>query len=46
MDAYYKYKGFNREGIPTKESLHELSMDYVGEDLIKRGILTDEEETP
>jgi aldehyde:ferredoxin oxidoreductase len=38
LDAYYKLKGFNNQGIPTKESLHELDMDYVAEDLEQRGI--------
>jgi len=40
LDAYYKFKGWNNQGIPTKETLHELSMDYVSEDLEQRGILT------
>ncbi len=40
LDAYYKFKGWNEQGIPTKESLHELGMDYVSEDLEKRGILS------
>jgi hypothetical protein len=38
LDEYYKFKGWNNDGIPTKESLHELGMDYVGEDLEQRGI--------
>ncbi len=38
LDQYYKLKGFNNDGIPTRESLLELGMDYVGEDLEKRGI--------
>jgi aldehyde:ferredoxin oxidoreductase len=42
LDAYYKFKGWNNQGIPTKETLHELGMDYVSEDLEKRGILSDE----
>jgi benzoyl-CoA reductase subunit BamB len=46
LDGYYKFKGWNQEGIPTKESLHELGLDYVAEDLIQRGILTDNEGTP
>ncbi|MCL2766141.1 MAG: aldehyde dehydrogenase [Peptococcaceae bacterium] len=41
MDVYYKYKGWNDDGIPTKERLHELDLDYVADDLIKRGILKD-----
>ena len=27
-----QFKGWNNDGIPTKESLHELDMDYVAED--------------
>jgi benzoyl-CoA reductase subunit BamB len=46
LDTYYKFKGWNNEGIPTKESLHELDLDYVSEDFIKRGILTDGEDGP
>ncbi|MBN2187054.1 MAG: aldehyde dehydrogenase [Dehalococcoidia bacterium] len=42
LDAYYKFKGWNSEGIPTKESLHELNLDYVSQDLELRGILKDE----
>jgi len=45
LDAYYKFKGWNNEGVPTKESLHELGLDYVSEDLLQRGILTDNEGT-
>jgi aldehyde:ferredoxin oxidoreductase len=40
LDEYYKFKGWNNQGIPTKESLHELGLDYVSEDLERRGILT------
>ena len=43
LDAYYELKGFNKDGIPTKESLHELKMDYISEDFEKRGILKDEQ---
>ena len=38
LTTYYKYKGWNYDGIPTKERLHELDLDYVAEDLIKRDI--------
>lgn len=41
MMHYYKYKGWNKEGIPTKARLHELDLDYVAQDLEKRGILND-----
>jgi len=46
LDEYYKFKGWNNQGIPTKESLHELGLDYVSEDFLQRGILTDDENTP
>ncbi len=46
LDEYYKLKGWNNEGIPTKESLHELDLGYVSEDFIQRRILTDIEDTP
>ena len=46
LDTYYKFKGWNEEGIPTKETLQELDLDYVSEDFVKRGILTDSENAP
>ena len=39
LDTYYKYKGWNMDGIPTKERLQELGLGYVAEDLEKRGVL-------
>jgi benzoyl-CoA reductase subunit BamB len=45
LDTYYKFKGWNDQGIPTKESLHEMGLDFVSEDFVKRGILTDSEES-
>ena len=46
LDTYYKFKGWNNDGIPTRESLHDLDLDYVSEDFLKRGILTDSEDAP
>jgi benzoyl-CoA reductase subunit BamB len=46
LDTYYRFKGWNGEGIPTNESLHELGLDYVANDFIERGILTDGEDAP
>jgi aldehyde:ferredoxin oxidoreductase len=46
LDEYYKYRGWNSEGIPTKETLQELDLDYVSEDFIERGILTDNQGAP
>ena len=43
LDTYYRFKGWNEDGIPTKESLQALGLDYVSEDFVKRGILTDHE---
>ncbi len=42
LDTYYKFKGWNNNGIPTKETLDGLGLGYVAEDLRQRGILTDE----
>jgi benzoyl-CoA reductase subunit BamB len=45
LDAYYKFKGWNNDGIPTIETLNGLGLDYVSEDFVKRGILEDNEDT-
>ena len=42
LTEYYRFKGWNERGIPTRESLHELSLDYVADDFLERGILQDE----
>ncbi len=39
LDAYYKFKGWNSDGIPTKETLQELDLDYVSEDFDSEGHL-------
>ena len=38
LDQYYKLKGFNEQGIPTRESLHDLEMDFVAEEFEQKGI--------
>jgi len=43
LDGYYKFKGWNSDGIPTKESLRELDLGYVAEDLEQRGIVANEQ---
>jgi aldehyde:ferredoxin oxidoreductase len=40
LDAYYEFKGWTNDAIPTKETLDILGLAYVSEDFIKRGILT------
>jgi benzoyl-CoA reductase subunit BamB len=39
LDEYYKLKGWDSQGIPTKASLTELGLDFVAEDLESRGII-------
>jgi aldehyde:ferredoxin oxidoreductase len=41
-DEYYKFKGWNNEGIPTRETLNKLGLDYVGQDLEQRGVYKEE----
>ncbi len=41
LSTYYKFKGWNMDGTPTKAKLEELDLGYVAEDLTKRGILSD-----
>lgn len=43
LDAYYKFKGWDNDGIPTKESLQELDLAYVAEDFEQRGIIKNEQ---
>jgi benzoyl-CoA reductase subunit BamB len=43
LDAYYKFKGWNHDGIPTKETLQELDLGYIAEDLEHRGIIKNEQ---
>lgn len=38
LDAYYKFRGFNNNGIPTKEYLNEIDLGYVAEDFEQGGI--------
>ncbi|MFH1982873.1 MAG: aldehyde ferredoxin oxidoreductase N-terminal domain-containing protein [Pseudomonadota bacterium] len=40
LDTYYKFKGWNEDGIPTVEALNEMGLGYVSEDFLARGILT------
>jgi benzoyl-CoA reductase subunit BamB len=46
LDTYYKFKGWNNDGIPTQASLHQMGLDYVAADFLGRGILTDAEDAP
>ena len=44
LDTYYEFKGWNREGVPTRECLHAVDLDYVADDLEARGLLAVTEE--
>jgi benzoyl-CoA reductase subunit BamB len=46
LDEYYKFKGWNQDGIPTRETLHELGLDYVADEFERRGILKADDERP
>lgn len=45
LDGYYKFKGWNDDGIPTEKTLRELNLDYIADDFLKRGILTNGDES-
>jgi len=38
IDRFYQLKGWDSEGIPTKETLEELGLGYVYQELERRGI--------
>jgi benzoyl-CoA reductase subunit BamB len=44
LDAYYKFKGWNNEGVPTKATLQNLGLGDVADDLIRRGLLSEQEQ--
>lgn len=46
LDDYYEFKGWTKDGIPTKETLDKLGLYYVSEEFLQRGILTGNEGTP
>ncbi|MCX8118680.1 MAG: aldehyde dehydrogenase [Desulfobacterota bacterium] len=39
LTSYYEYKGWDYNGIPKKETLERLGLDYVARDLEERGII-------
>ncbi|MGC2776342.1 MAG: aldehyde ferredoxin oxidoreductase N-terminal domain-containing protein [Bradyrhizobium sp.] len=43
LSKYYEFKGWNHEGVPTRQTLERLDMGYVADDLEERGILPVEE---
>ena len=39
LDEYYQLRGWNKDGVPRKDKLAELGLDYVAKDLEKQGKL-------
>jgi aldehyde:ferredoxin oxidoreductase len=39
LDDYYEFKGWNKDGIPTRKTLDKLGLSYVSDDFEQRGIL-------
>jgi aldehyde:ferredoxin oxidoreductase len=44
LEEYYRFKGWNQDGIPTLNTLKRLKLDFVAEDLVGRGILDEDNE--
>jgi benzoyl-CoA reductase subunit BamB len=42
LDTYYRFKGWNLDGVPTRQTLHDLDLEYVAEEFLERGILKEE----
>jgi benzoyl-CoA reductase subunit BamB len=40
LDEYYKFKGWDRDGIPTRATLEALDLGHVAEDLEARRIIS------
>jgi benzoyl-CoA reductase subunit BamB len=43
LNTYYRYKGWNQDGIPTEETLRDLGLDFVADEFIEKGILGGEQ---
>ena len=43
INRYYELRGWDNEGVPTKETLQRSGLDYVRQDLEQRGILKEKE---
>ena len=39
LDAYYAFKGWNEDGVPTRETLEALDLGYVADEFEETGIL-------
>ncbi len=43
LDEYYKFRGWNEDGVPTRQTLHDLDLDFVSKDFEQRGIYKHEQ---
>jgi len=41
LSTYYKFKGWNNNGVPTRATLEKFDLGYVADELEKRGVLKD-----
>ena len=46
LDDYYEFKGWNKDGVPTKEMLESMSLGYVSEYFEENEIREDSRERP
>ena len=42
LQAYFKFKGWNSNGVPTAKTLRDLDLGYVADEFLERGILKSE----
>jgi aldehyde:ferredoxin oxidoreductase len=45
LSAYYEFKGWTVDGIPTKDTLDDLGLSYISDDFLQRGILAEKDPT-
>jgi benzoyl-CoA reductase subunit BamB len=39
LDSYYRFRGWDKQGIPTKKTLQDLALATVADDLEQRGVI-------
>jgi benzoyl-CoA reductase subunit BamB len=42
LDSYYRFRGWDKQGIPTKKTLQDLALATVADDLEQRGVIKNE----
>jgi benzoyl-CoA reductase subunit BamB len=42
LDSYYRFRGWDKQGIPTKKTLQDLELATVADDLEQRGVIKNE----